>query len=363
MKILTVAELQGQKERAGAAALSSRVTVVGSGTTFQVPKGDLLLMSALAQGVDYPHNCRVGTCGTCKTRLLKGRISPLVDFALSPLTNEELENGYILACQSKVRTDLEIDVKLGTGHRDLPVRSVAGHVCAWRRLPGEVVDLRLRLDAPLMFAAGQYGILAPSGSFVQRSYSFYDAPPDPAGSGAQEVGFLVRRLPGGKFSAWVYGADLKGAKLWLQAPMGTMGFDEFDRDGLCVAGGTGLAPILSIVSHRLKQSATARFTIVFGSRSAQDNFADALLANLLERESQRVRLVNILSNEPTGSAWRGRRGLVTDALDAALGVDYANAAAFVCGSLPMVEAVEKKLLQLGVDPDRVHADKFVPAAY
>src|SRR5262245_44387279 len=121
-----------------------RISVRDGEQTFDVPKNNLLLLSALDQGIDYPHNCRVGTCGRCKTKLLAGRISPMIDFALSPLTNEELAQGYVLACQSKVRTDLVIDVKIGH-HAMEPVRSIPAEVVRCQRLPGEVIDLRLRL--------------------------------------------------------------------------------------------------------------------------------------------------------------------------------------------------------------------------
>ena len=115
-----------------------RISVAG-GASFDVRRNELLLLSALGQGIGYPHNCRVGTCGTCKTRLLRGRISPMVDFALSPLTNQELRDGYILACQAKVRTDLEIEVRLGQ-QATLPPRSVSSRVVGWKRLAGEVID-------------------------------------------------------------------------------------------------------------------------------------------------------------------------------------------------------------------------------
>lgn len=339
-----------------------RISIRGSDRSFEVKKNDLLLLSALAQGVDYPHNCRVGTCGTCKTRLLDGRISPMVDFALSPLSNQQLKDGYILACQAKVRTDLEIEIKLGQ-HKTLPVCNLPSHVVHWQRLPGDVIDLRLRLERPLMFGGGQYCTIAESGSFVRRSYSFYDSPPDPSGQGADEVGFLVKRLPGGRFSEWLFGADRSGVKIWIEGPFGTMGIDDFDRDALCVAGGTGLAPILSIVGDRIGRSQQSKFTIVFGVRTAQDVFANRRLNELLQQAPGRIRLVTILSHEPAGSAWPGLRGLVTDTLDGALGVDFTRAAAFVCGSLGMVEAVEKKLIGLGVDPGRIHADKFIPTGY
>jgi NAD(P)H-flavin reductase/ferredoxin len=339
-----------------------RIRVSDTGQTFDVPKNDLLLLSALAQGIDYPHNCRVGTCGRCKTRLVAGRISPMIDFALSPLTNEELQQGYVLACQAKVRSDLVVDVKLGQ-HVMLPVRSVASSVVRCRRLPGEVIDLRLRLEQPLMFQAGQYCTIAASGSFVRRSYSFYDAPPDPAGPGALEVGFLVKRLPGGRFSEWLFERDRTGSRIWVEGPFGTMGVDEIERDALCVAGGTGLAPILSIVADRLARSSQARFTLVFGVRAAQDAFASERLDEVLAGSGGRVRLVTILSHEPAGSGWSGLRGLVTDALDERLGLRFGEVAAFVCGGLPMVEAVEKKLLRLGVPPERIHADKFLPTGF
>lgn len=350
------------RARKGRDADVCRISVCDSDESFDARKSDLLLLSAIEQGVDYPHNCRVGTCGRCKTRLISGRISPMIDFALSPLTNEELRDGYILACQAKVRTDLVIDVKLGQQVMIKP-RFIAGKVVKCQRLPGEVIDLRLALDEPLPFNAGQYASLAVSGSFVRRSYSFYDAPPAAGSAGAGEVGFLVKRLPGGRFSEWLFRQNRTGSKIWLEGPFGMMGVEEPDRDGICVAGGTGLAPVLSIVADRLQRSATARFTIVFGVRTAQDSFAEERLQALMAAYPERVRLVTILSHEPAGSAWQGARGLVTEALAPDLGIDFGQVSAFVCGSLAMVEAVERRLISLGVPADRIHADKFLPGGH
>jgi len=339
-----------------------RITVRGkdgSEEVFDVKRNDLLLKAAIEQGVDYPHNCRVGVCGSCKTRVLSGKVSPMVDLALSPLTNEEIQAGYVLACQAKVREPLVVEAKLGR-HALLPVRTVSARVVRWHRLAGDVIDLRLALDTPVHFNAGQYCTIAESGSFTRRSYSYYDVPPE-EGAPAVEVGFLVKRLPGGRFSEWLFEKDRTGCKFWIEGPFGIMGVDDPDRDGLCVAGGTGLAPILSIVGDRLKKSRVARFTIVFGVRTANDVFANDRLDQLLAAYPDRVRLVTILSHEPASSAWSGPRGLVTAALGKDLGVDFGEVAAFLCGNLAMVEAVEKRLVELGVQPDRIHADKFVPS--
>lgn len=340
-----------------------RITVRGkdgSEEVFDIRRNDLLLKAAIDQGIDYPHNCRVGVCGQCKTRLVSGRVSPMVDLALSPLKNEEIEDGYVLACQAKVRSDLVVEAKLGR-HAQLPIVTVSSRVSRWRKLPGDVIDLRLKLDTPVHFHAGQYCTIAESGSFTRRSYSYYDVPPADDGEPATEVGFLIKRLPGGKFSEWLFEQDRSGTKFWIEGPYGVMGIDDPDADGLCVAGGTGLAPILSIVGDRLRKSRTARFTIVFGVRTSNDVFASERLQQLLAEGGDRVRLVTILSHEPHNSEWAGPRGLVTAALNPDLGVDFRRTAAFICGNLGMVEAVEKKLIGLGVDPERIHADKFIPS--
>lgn len=337
-----------------------RITVRGRDGTeqsFEIGRNDLLLKAAIEQGIDYPHNCRVGVCGACKTRLISGRVSPMVDLALSPLSNAQIEDGFVLACQAKVRSDLLVEAQLGK-QALLPVCTVSSRVTRWRRLPGEVIDLRLKLDTPLRYHAGQYATLAESGSFTRRSFSFYDAPGE---SPAQEVGFLIKRLPGGKFSEWLFERDRSGIRIWLEGPFGVMGVDDPDRDALCVAGGTGIAPILSIIGERLKRSARARFTLVFGVRTQQELFAAEYLQALQTQAGERLRVIDILSHEPAQSGWRGARGLVTDAIDDRLGLDFSAQAAFICGNYGMVEAVEKKLLALGVAPERIHADKFLPS--
>ena len=344
---------------AGAASVKRCSIKLPGGERFTVRQNELLLLSALSQGINYPHSCRVGTCGRCKTRLLSGRISAQIDFALSPLTNRELKDGYILACQAKVRSDLEIDITLIRHDVVLP-RMIAGEICSWARLPGDVIDMRIRLEEPLRFEAGHYATLAIAGSFVRRSFSFYDVP-DPD-CPANEVGFFVKRLPGGAFSEWLAGKDRRGVPIWVEAPFGQMGLDDSPRDALCVAGGTGIAPILSIAGDRLRRYPTSKTTIVFGVRSAEELFALDRLEDLKGKSGGRLRVVPVVSHEPKPSDWAGSRGLVTEALTEGL-VPYREVSAFACGSLPMVDAVESRLISLGVPRNRIHADKFEPSHF
>ena len=339
---------------------SCRVTVSGKNdSTFNISRNDMLLKSALDQGMDYPHNCRVGVCGQCKTKLLNGKVSPMVDLALSPLSNEEIEAGYFLACQGKVRGDIEIEVKLGQ-HQVVAEQQVSGRISLWKRLPGEVIELRIALDTPFQYDAGQYAFLAESGSFVRRCFSFSDAPPADKSSGASEVGFLIKRLPSGQFSEWLFAEDRSGLKMWLHGPYGVMGVDEPDVSGLCIAGGTGLAPVLAILEQRLAQSQIANFVVIFGVKTQGELFAMDKLAALAAHYPGRLQVLPILSHEPKDSNWQGERGFVTELINENLGVDYSKIASFICGGLPMVEAVETRLLKMGMSPDRIHADKFMP---
>ena len=331
------------------------VRIAEGGPTLRVPSGDLLLASALAQGIAYPHNCRVGTCGSCKTRLVSGKIKGMMDFALSPLTAEELRAGYVLACQSKVRSDLVIEVTLEAGEVAAP-HTIDARISGIERLPGEVLHLQLSLAAPLVFGAGQYAELGIEGVGPVRSYSFCDAP-RPGGN--REVSFLIKRLPGGLFSERLFRDAVIGMAMRVHGPFGSLGGVGADACAVCVAGGTGLAPILSIVRHRLAASATARFTLLLGVRAQADHFAARLLEDLRQAAGDRMTVELVLSEEPAGSGWTGSRGLITEAL-AARHVAAADCA-FVCGGQGMVDAARQRLVALGMSLPRIHVDAFLPS--
>lgn len=328
------------------------VRVTNADFSFVVQRRRLLLGAALEQNVAYPHNCRVGTCASCKTRLTCGRIRPLIDFALSPLTAKELRDGYILACQSKVLSDIEVEVPIGRGG-GIAVQRIGGVIASAERIAHDVIDLRLRLDGPFRFQPGQWGSIGARDSEVRRAYSFHTPAPL---EGTTEVGFYIRKLPGGAFSEWLFAADRTGVEMELKGPFGILGDHDETGHNVCVAGSTGLAPIVCMVEDALAASGTSRFTVVFGVRREHDLFATDRLGELAARYPGRLRVIPILSHEPAESAWTGARGLVTEALDEVL--DAAHA--FLCGNAPMVDACERRLVELGLDRERIHADRFVP---
>jgi NAD(P)H-flavin reductase/ferredoxin len=332
-----------------------RINVSGSDCTFEVAKNKVLLASALNQGVAYPHNCKVGTCGSCKTRLVSGRVRPLLDFALSTLTAEDLKGGYILACQAKVLSDLELEVPIA--RHGATLQTVGAVVESCEAVAPDVIDLRLRLDSPFSFQPGQWASIGAADSAVRRAYSFHTPAGD--GGGSDAVGFYIKKLPGGAFSEWLFESDRTGVRFEVHGPFGALGDADPAGDNICVAGSTGLAPVLSVIEAGLEASDTSRWTLVFGVRRAEDLFAMDRLERLHQRWGDRLRVVPILSHEPQGSDWQGRRGFVTDALEDDLGVDVETANAFLCGSGPMVDACERRLLSLGASQDRIMADRFM----
>ena len=341
------------RKGAAQAGRTCTVTFADGHEPLPVPRDAFLLASALEAGLPWPHNCKVGTCGQCKTRVVSGRIRPAMDFALSPLTADELRQGYVLACQSRVREDLLVDVPLPFAAGAIVRRGAV--VQRADRLTPDVMHLTLTLDAPLVFAAGQYVDIGLHGADAVRSYSLCEAPRP---QGLLEVSFLIRRLPGGRFSERLFAEAAPGRRLHLRGPMGVPSTLNPVDDAIGVAGGTGLAPMLSLMADRLSRDARSRFTLFLGLRSQADNFGGPLLAPLRAQHPGRIDVEVWLSDEPADSSWAGARGLVTEALQQ---LPPRTRGAFLCGNAGMVHAARDRLLALGLPSDRIHADAFSPS--
>ncbi|EKU28255.1 oxidoreductase FAD/NAD(P)-binding subunit [Alcaligenes sp. HPC1271] len=226
---------------------SKTILIRQTGQQIAAQEGQNILQAALQSGLAYPHGCRLGRCGGCKTRLVDGQIDRL-EHSRFALTEEQQARGLILACRAIPLSDVTVDW-IGTDDvRGLaPSRSVTGTVSELRELTHDVRLVRIRLDEPepLMFFAGQYADIK-FGQAPVRSYSMANRP------GAPELEFHIRRVPRGVTSSYVHTVLQLGEKLSLDVPRGS----SYLREGhggpiLCIAGGTGLAPIKSIVETAL----------------------------------------------------------------------------------------------------------------
>jgi NAD(P)H-flavin reductase/ferredoxin len=319
-----------------------------NGIAVSVRPRETLLQAALRHGVDFPHSCRVGGCAACKCRLIEGKVRELTSAAYV-LPDAELDQGYILACQSVPRTDVRIEVDLSSP--TAAKHSVGGRVLAQTRLTHDIMHLRVQLEKPLPYKAGQFANIAVKAlPGVFRSYSFAT----PSRSDGQ-VSFFVRKVPGGAFSSLINDADIAGQDVTVEGPMGDFWLRPADAPLLLVAGGSGLAPVLALLQEALDVGVKRPVTLLFGARKQADLYALETIERIAERWSASFCFIPALSDETGNSSWHGQRGMVAGLIPEML---TPGAHAYLCGPPPMVDGAVELLTQRGVPRNHIHTDRF-----
>lgn len=316
-----------------------------------VQPNETVLQAALRAGIDFPHSCRVGACASCKCRLLGGKVKSLTRSAYI-LSDEDLDQGCILACQTVPQGDAEIEVDL-SARSDR--RRVSGRVIGQDRLTHDIVHLRVQLDESLPYRAGQFaeiGLASLPG--VMRSYSFAAAPQPDA-----QIGFFVRRVPGGVFSTRIHEAHLFGETVIVDGPLGDFWLRPGDAPLLLVAGGSGLAPLLAMLQQAAAEGCDRPVSLLFGAREERDLYAADQIGRLAAAWRAPFAFVPVLSGLDAASDWRGLRGMVAEAIPQHLAP---GAQAYLCGPPPMVDDCSRRLRALGVRATDIHADRFTTQA-
>ena len=316
-------------------------------TVITVQPKETLLQAALRQGIDFPHSCRVGGCASCKCQLVEGRVKQLTDAGYI-LSDDELDRGFILACQSVPRTDVRIRVDLA---RSQSRRKVPGRVIRHEQLTHDISHLRIQLDETLNYRGGQYAQLSlDSLPGVSRSYSFASRSQTDA-----IVNFFVRWVPDGVFTSRVQGRSLVGQGVVVEGPHGNFYLRAAEAPLLLMAGGSGLAPLLALLEDALAEGVKRPVVLMFGARTQADLYALDAIERLRSQWPQDFTFLPILSEEPVGSSWAGLRGLITELIPTHA---PAGCHAYLCGPPAMVDAAAAQLRQRGVNPEHVHADRF-----
>lgn len=324
-----------------------RVHIRQARTTVEVTEGQTLLEAAIAAGVAYPHGCRSGRCGACKSRLIEGDVEllPHTRFALS---DDEKADGLILACRTLPRTEAAV-AWLGDAAAVEPAYDVSGTVTELNDLTHDIKRIRISLDArgPLFFEAGQYAHVRFEGA-PGRSYSMANTP------GQDSLEFHIRRVPGGMTSGHVHEALRVGEKARLDLPLGAS-FLRQHHPGpiLCIAGGSGLAPIQSIVETALAQGMKQPIHVYFGARAERDLYRLEHFQTLA-RSRPSLAFTPVLSDSPAAAY---RSGLVTQAVAQDLS-DLKGWTAYVAGPPSMVDAAMAAAFAAGLHRDDMHADVF-----
>ncbi|TPQ33944.1 2Fe-2S iron-sulfur cluster-binding protein [Cupriavidus pinatubonensis] len=328
-----------------------QLRILPEGTTIEIAPGQTLLEAALANGVPYPHNCTVGTCASCKTKLKEGSVREATPFGYT-LSKEELQAGYILACQAFPRDHLTVVELPATA--DLPTpESFTGSIVATQELTHDILRVTVRTDRPMKYVAGQYaGIVAP-GLPRGRHYSFAQAPER---NGRTEVVFFVRKVPGGAFTGALFEGQLTEATLAIDGPHGGFYLRGGNAPMVCVVGGSGLAPMLSILEEARKNRVRRPCTLLFGARTQADLYMLDAIDDVAKSWPEPFEFLPILSHEPAESDWSGARGLVSDFITTAMA---SGAEGYLCGPPPMIDASIESLVRCGASLEGIYYDKFV----
>ncbi len=336
-----------------------------NGTEHLVVKaGDNLLKAALEADLPWSHDCRVGSCGSCKCKLVEGKIKPLADFSYV-LDGDDLQNGFILACQTRLKTDIEVEVELLSDSERQHHWESSAVIKSITDLTHDIKELVIEIDDPTvaqvdeqLYKAGQYADLKIPELSEGRSYSFASAPK----LGQTEFKFYIRKVPGGEFTEWLFKEDRTGQSLTMSGPFGHFGLAEQAEPMTCVAGGSGMSAIISILEAALEAGEKRDVKFVFGARTQKDLYCDDVIAKLANDWTSKglgkFEYVPALSEEPEDSDWQGARGLCTEFI-ASEGDESISGHAYLCGPPGMIDAAINVFERKGMSSDNISFDKFL----
>ncbi len=332
--------------------MSFKVRIASADRTIEVPTGGTILEAALEAGVGYPFGCQSGNCGACKSHLVNGEVT-MEGYSEFALSDEEKARGLILACRSVPWADCEV---AWLEEDDLivhPRRVLSCKVVGLDDATHDIKRVRLSIESggPFDFSAGQFASVTFAGC-PPRDYSMANVPGDPV------LEFHVRRTQGGATSAHVAEKLQLGDSVRVEGPFGASYLREVHRGPIiAIAGGSGMAPIKSVVERALQKALPNHIYFYFGVRTERDLYLHDHFARLAETHKN-LHFIPVLS-EGDGAALR--QGLVHEAVAADFD-EFDGCKAYLAGPPVMVEAATKLFEQRGMRRVDIHADAFYTAA-
>ena len=340
--------------------MSFQVTIQPAGKTFEVPRDEPILGAAIRQGVGLPYGCRDGACGSCKSRLLEGRVIHGAH-QLKALSADEEAQGFILTCCATPQTDCVVEARSVPGEGQFPVLKLPSRVLSLQRVAPDVAVLKLQLPANqnLQYHAGQYVEFILQGG-ARRSYSMANAPHELGTPPAIEL--HIRHMPGGKFTDHVFGALKERDILRVEGPFGSFFLREDSAKPIVMlASGTGFAPIKALIDHLQMKASTRPITLYWGGRRPQDLYMDAWCRQKAA-EMPNLRYVPVVSDAQPEDAWTGRTGFVHRAVMEDL-PDLSGHQVYACGAPIVVESAERDFVaRCQLPADEFFADSFTSEA-
>lgn len=332
--------------------MNYHVKIQPSNLTIDVEQGESILSAALRQGVNLAYGCRSGSCGSCKSLLMDGDVNYPIEQALS-LTDEEKQRGITLLCQAQPLSDLIIEARVVPADEEIVVKKLPCRLTGKDQLCHDVVKLNLKLPImePFAYRAGQYiDILLPDGR--RRSFSLANAPYI---NGSLEL--HVRHVDGGDFTGYVFDELELKSILRVEGPHGQFYLrEESDRPIIFMAGGTGFAPIKSIIEYCITHQIERPMYLYWGVRSQEDLYMNEL-AEMWANDFNHIHYVPVLSEPKQGDDAAIRTGYVHDAIIDDI-PDLSQYDVYASGPPIMVHAGKDAFAKRLLSMDHYYSDAF-----
>lgn len=342
------------------------VETKGGNFSFQCRPTERILYAALRHGLTVPYECATGTCGTCRGRIMQG--SAHVDWDEAPgFTRLKREKGDVLMCQARPTADCVLRIPANvTSGPDSPIlpRHRTGRIEIVRKLTHDVVDFEVVLSQPMTFQAGQFVVLETRGVSGGRAYSMVNF-----ARAVDRLTLVVKQKPGGRFCDWLFRGDVTGSEVDVFGPLGRATFHpEEGRNILCIAGGSGIAGMLSILEHARRENYFRNHSghVFFGVRTLADGFYLQELSDHVTAADGNLEVTLALSHEQAPGAShphfptvRLMHGMVGDVAAQAMAGRYHDIVGFVAGPPPMVDGALRLLIkEARLPPQFIRYDKF-----
>ncbi|TVP94917.1 MAG: oxidoreductase [Acholeplasmatales bacterium] len=327
-----------------------RKIVLNQKREIPVDSDETVLTLLSNQKIFIPSACGgKATCGLCKVRVVEGG-GPIRGTEKPFMSEDELSRGVRLSCQLKVREDMAIEIPESM----LGAVEFKTRVVKVEDLTYDTKMVRLKLIEPktMDFKPGQYAQIKVPGIESIRAYSIASNP-----RFNDHIEFIIRLVPKGQATTFVHKAMREGDPLTITGPYGDFFLQEdSDRDMICIAGGSGKAPIRAILQYMKDRGMTRKVIYFFGARTTRDLYYTEEM-QALEAEFENFTYVPALSHAEPDEKWEGAQGLITEVVDRMTG-DLREAEAYLCGSPGMIDACIKVLEKHDIQSEHVFYDKF-----
>ncbi|MEV4031637.1 benzoate 1,2-dioxygenase electron transfer component BenC [Streptomyces umbrinus] len=301
--------------------------------------------------INIPLDCRDGACGTCKSLCEAGRYDG-GDYIDDALSDDEAAVGYCLPCQMTPHSNLVLRIPSSSTAAKTGAAGHSATIAAVKHHSPTTVEFALDVDGrdALDFLPGQYVNIAVPGTDQTRSYSFSSGPAQ------RQISFLVRIVDGGAMSGYLTERARVGDRMEFTGPRGSFYLRDIARPAVLLAGGTGLAPLLSMLEDLAQNPAAQPVHLIYGVTTDQD----LVHLDVLEDYAEVVPGFTFEHCVADPASTARNKGFVTGLMDAGT-LHEGDADIYLCGPPAMVEAVRGHIASLGVTPASFHYEKFTPA--